>query len=89
MSLLRALERRERIKKGITENPHPKVLEGLNEHFYEPQHRYLHGRKGFRKISERRSRAALLTAEQKQGEFPPMILAWKQAAMFIKFGRWS
>lgn len=89
MSLQRAFERRQRYEAGLDNHPHPKVLEGLNEKVYEPKGLYLHARKGFRHFTEKRSRAGILTAEQKVGKFPPMIVALQAARMFIITGRWK
>lgn len=89
MGLQRAFERRLRLEAGLDNNPHPKVAEKLNEQLYEKRGKYLHPRKGFRSSSVRRSRAGILTAEQKAGKFPYMILAWRQAGMFIRTGRWK
>lgn len=89
MSLQRAFERRQRYKAGLDNHPHPKVLEELNEKVYEPLGVYMHPRKGFRHFTQKRSRAGILTAEQKVGKFPPMIIALQSARMFILTGRWS
>lgn len=89
MKLQRAFERRQRLEAGLDNHPHPKVLEAMNEKVYEPLGMYLHPRKGFRTFSAQRSRAALLTAEQRVGKFPPMIMAYQSARMFILTGRWS
>lgn len=87
MSLQRAFERRRRVNLG---EKHPKVLDAHNDLLAKQEAtEYLHPRKGFRSSSMKRMRAGLLTAEQKQGKFPPLIIAWQSARMFILTGRYK
>lgn len=38
---------------------------------------FLHPTKGYRRISVKRSKAAMITAQMKVGQFPPAILSWR------------
>lgn len=68
----RNLERHQRNQQGID---HPKILDRFNDTLKD--HSILHATKGFRHFSVKRSKAALITAEMKQGKFPPAIISWQ------------
>ena len=81
MRLQRIFDRANRVSAGLKENPHPKVLDAFNDTLHEV---YLHPRKGYRKITTKRSRAMHITAEQKAGNIPPTILVLKQIGAIIR-----
>lgn len=64
MSYMRTLKRRHNVLNGWN---NPKVLDPYNDTLAE---QYLHPTKGYRKISAKKSKAALLTAEMKAGHLP-------------------
>jgi hypothetical protein len=85
--LLRNIERRERISQGTK---HPANLDAFNEAATSgDKGRYLHPRKGRRKFSVRRGRAAMITAEQKAGKLPPSIFALQAMKLFLTTGKWA
>lgn len=100
MSLQRAFERRRRYEAGLDNNPHPKVLDEYNERLGRLTNKiskseqigegsYLHSRKGYRTVSPKRGRAAMITMEQKRGQTLPTIFALASIRMFILTGRYK
>ena len=100
MSLQRAFERRRRYEAGLDNNPHPKTLDNYNERLGRLSNKisasekigegsYLHARKGYRIVTPKRGRAALVTMEQKQGQFPPTIFALTMVRSFVLTGRYN
>lgn len=80
MSLDRKLERYQRAQAG---EPYSKVLDKFNDR-PDMKERYLHATKGYRTFSVKRSKAAMITAEQKAGKFPPSIISWQQIKKILK-----
>lgn len=70
----------------------PKTIDKWNEELSsrpEPFACILHPRKGFRPLSLKRGRAAMVVAEQKQRLTPPTILVLAQIKMFVTTGRYK
>jgi hypothetical protein len=87
MGIQRSFTRRQYFSAG--EKP-PKVLDSFNDEISTGStSRILHATKGFRTTSMKRSRAAMVVAEQKQGLTPPTILVLPQIRMFILTGRYK
>lgn len=89
MGLQRQIDRQRRVRHG---DEHPKVLDAQNEQLSRRGFT-LHPTKGFRPISERRSRVQMFMADQKAGKIPPFHFNYSEvivlAKRFIKTGLWA
>ena len=74
MSIQRQFERNARVNAGIK---HPKVLDAFNDTQFECY--YLHPTKGYRKVTIKRSHAAIITHEIKTGQVPFSMKLMQQA----------